>query len=519
MRHSPNNHFWFKLQRIKDNLPVIMFSLAIAAIGAYLVVSSHAATPYASNEAETGKLGGGALLQADATASGSQSVTFGIKPAATIVLAVNADVQSALSGITKANTFVELDAGVWNPFTLSNLTLPAGTMITKVPGQAQPTVLGMTISNVANLIIDNFNSPQTNATTQAFEINSSSNNIVFQNSTLDTGNNIDKSTNVQYRNNTIEENGSRFVNNLSLGSNADNVTISGNTIGGGARCLYIWGDIPDETNWPTGLTFTNNSCGLNAPVQQDDVNINGGIADTFTNNQFFVPQQTNGHDDGIQSEGSNNLVIQHNSFDGTPYINCGANCPDQGVIIGDTVVNGSITLTTTNSIVEGNIIHWRGQGIALGGTHTALIANNTIWDNHQCLNVSPFTCNTGYSGINLDTKDPTGVNSGPGLANVGVTIENNIMQSISFGFTAVPPTANYVEDYNCSPNFSGFESGGHDHLTTADPFVDHINYQLNNTAGGGALCRGNGLSPAPVSTDYYGSMFKSPPDIGAVQSS
>lgn len=523
---------WLKKHATKQNYIAVIVCILFASIGAYLITHSSAAAPYVAVEAASGQLSGEASEQTDPTASDGHSVKFGISPAAVIVVAVNGNVQAALSSVTKPDTFVELDPGTWNAFTISNLTLPVGTTISMVPGQAQPTILGMTISGITNLTVNDINSPmpaQTSSEAMSFLIEGSSSNIIFQNSTLDTGNNIGISSGVQYLNNVIEENPANFVNNLSLASNADNVTISGNAIGGGARCLFIWGDVADQTNWPSGLNYTNNSCGCTTfsindnctsydPVGEDDVNIDGGLNDTFTKSMFYVPQQTDGHDDGIQSEGSNDLVIQHNQFDGTPYMNCGANCPDNGVIIGDTAVNGVVTLTTTNSTVEGNIIHWRGQGIALGGTDNALIEGNTIWDNHQCLNVSPFTCNDGYSGINMDTKGATAPNGSPSLVNNDITIENNVVQSISYGALGSPPTG-YTEDYNCSPNFNGYEEGSHDQVTTVDPFVDHVAYQLNDTAGGGALCRGHGLGPEPLSQDFYGVPFKNPPDIGAVQSS
>jgi hypothetical protein len=57
-------------------LQLILVILAVIVTGTYLLVSSHAATPYASNEAEAGTLASGATKVADSTASGGYAVNF-----------------------------------------------------------------------------------------------------------------------------------------------------------------------------------------------------------------------------------------------------------------------------------------------------------------------------------------------------------------------------------------------------------------------------------------------------------
>jgi hypothetical protein len=51
--------------------------VVVVALGVYYLISSHAATPYASNEAESGSLTGSASLVSDSAASNSQAVQFG----------------------------------------------------------------------------------------------------------------------------------------------------------------------------------------------------------------------------------------------------------------------------------------------------------------------------------------------------------------------------------------------------------------------------------------------------------
>jgi hypothetical protein len=61
----------------KKNITAFTFILAAAILGTVLILGSHAASPYASSEAESGTLGGVASVGSDSTASGSKYVQFG----------------------------------------------------------------------------------------------------------------------------------------------------------------------------------------------------------------------------------------------------------------------------------------------------------------------------------------------------------------------------------------------------------------------------------------------------------
>jgi hypothetical protein len=58
-------------------LSLLGISIAVIIIGVHFITSSHAATPYAMSEAESGTLGGSATTQSDSLASGSSYVQFG----------------------------------------------------------------------------------------------------------------------------------------------------------------------------------------------------------------------------------------------------------------------------------------------------------------------------------------------------------------------------------------------------------------------------------------------------------
>jgi beta-mannanase len=55
----------------------VCFVFIFIIIGTYLLISSHAQTPYASDEAESGNLSGVAVIQSDSNASGGKYVQFG----------------------------------------------------------------------------------------------------------------------------------------------------------------------------------------------------------------------------------------------------------------------------------------------------------------------------------------------------------------------------------------------------------------------------------------------------------
>jgi endoglucanase len=74
-------NFYHRLSQ--RNLIVILFIAIFAIIGVYLIIGSHAATPYASIEAENGTLANGAVKVTDSNASNGNAVKFGSLPSGT----------------------------------------------------------------------------------------------------------------------------------------------------------------------------------------------------------------------------------------------------------------------------------------------------------------------------------------------------------------------------------------------------------------------------------------------------
>lgn len=64
--------------RTTNKLPALLVTLIFALVGTYLLVGSHADSPYTSTTVDQGSLSGSALQQPDSTASDGQKVQFGL---------------------------------------------------------------------------------------------------------------------------------------------------------------------------------------------------------------------------------------------------------------------------------------------------------------------------------------------------------------------------------------------------------------------------------------------------------
>jgi hypothetical protein len=121
------------LRKLKQIITAFIFVLAVAITGVYLLVSSHAQTPYASVEASNGNLKGRASLASDSDAAngtyvqfGGQSNTFGSLPPGQTTLvndirSLTATTQTDLAGGGAYPTVQYYDnvgnnEGFWQPF-------------------------------------------------------------------------------------------------------------------------------------------------------------------------------------------------------------------------------------------------------------------------------------------------------------------------------------------------------------------------------------------------------------------
>jgi len=170
-----------------------------------------------------------------------------------------------------------------------------------------------------------------------------------------------------------------------------------------------------------------------------------------------------GHGAEIPSGSRQTGLIQGNWFDGGDGI---------GIRIQAT---GSFT---SQDVIRNIVSNFTGDGIEIdnsGDTSMSNVLNNTI-----------YNCTDGISIL-----DP--------MTNAAVNARNNLLVNNSgYGITAVSgATALHTfEDYNAFYNNTSGEvenitQGANDITLTADPFTDagSDDFTLNNTAGGGALCK------------------------------
>lgn len=141
--------------------------------------------------------------------------------------------------------------------------------------------------------------------------------------------------------------------------------------GSGGRGVRIWaGNVPAD-QWPTGIKvirgkFVNSSADL--------IQIGGGRNITLADNKLTSPKVTDEHNDGIQTYGSDGLIVRGNTIS-APGSYVGS---DQGIILGHSSPDNAY-LKVTNSLVEGNTVDaWRGQGITIAGTEKTTIRDNTV---------------------------------------------------------------------------------------------------------------------------------------------
>lgn len=163
--------------------------------------------------------------------------------------------------------------------------------------------------------------------------------------------------------------------------------------------------------------------------------------------------------------------------------------------------------------------------------NATLVAFNsgTSWLFEECVAVNPGTAGFMLSNSTCRNCVATGLAAsavGFNLTNINCIVENCITYNGAAASKGVGVanswlqrvTASAVGDVatNIDPNFAAFQLSGNQTLTVP-PFTDSAagDYSLNNTAGGGLLCRGAGIPgtwPGLSSTTGHR-------DIGAVQTS
>jgi parallel beta-helix repeat protein len=178
------------------------------------------------------------------------------------------------------------------------------------------------------------------------------------------------------------------------------------TTGTSARAVRIWaGNVP-QSQWPTRITITKSSLSRAAA---DLVQVGGGKDVTISDSALFDTQSNADHNDGVQSYGSNGLVVSGNRFNHSGAYDGN----DQAVIVGHAPPGNDYLKVTNTTIKDNTLTRWSGQGIVLSGTSTTSVTGNVV---------SSF--GTAGSSFVLGSN-------GYGYTNTGLTLSGNTFAKVT----------------------------------------------------------------------------------------
>lgn len=268
-----------------------------------------------------------------------------------------------------------------------------------------------------------------------------------------------------------------------------NLTISNSTIRGGWIGVHVYSANPGP-RWVRNVAVVNNDI---SGATIDDIHVDGADGMVIRHNFIHDPQANDQHNDGIQSQASNNLRITQNTLSFTTVA--------AGVNVGTAIILGNLPAQfpdrkVTNTYVANNLVaHWQpGRALIMNGTENTKIVNNTLIDN-------------GSPGIN-DPSITIANQGGNGGQNLGLEIWNNILKSIYYDTGSTPPT---FFDTNLLTRPRSEARGTH--VITTDPrFVDRTSYALAKKS----RARRFGITRAGTPrVDIDGGLRATPPGLGA----
>jgi hypothetical protein len=248
------------------------------------------------------------------------------------------------------------------------------------------------------------------------------------------------------------------------------------TDGSTGRGVRLFGDAHDDKQWVSDIEIADNEI---FGAYGDLIFIAGARDVVIKGNDLHDPQETSEHNDGVQSVGSDNLLIEGNRIRAS-----GRPGPDQAIIVGHAPTPSKLRVSRTR-IVNNIISAWRGSGIIVAGAEETLVAHNTVW------------------GLGAPGEVYAGFIAGRphGYRNPGLVVVNNVFQKIGDGSRIE------VEDHNC------VALGGSGRASVrADPrFEDAVEFHLAPSSP----CRDMGRPLPEVATDRRGAPRGNPPDAGA----
>lgn len=176
-----------------------------------------------------------------------------------------------------------------------------------------------------------------------------------------------------------------------------------------------------------GAPWANNISVVDSEItgaNEDLIHIDCANDVTVARNDLHDPAANSDHNDGIQSQASNNLRIIGNTFSFSSVPALGG--PNQAMMLGNVPAQWP-DRKVTNTVVAYNVVrHWNGgRALIVNGTENLRIVNNTFVD-------------SGNAAIN-DPSITVGNQGAYGGQNPGLEIWNNIMQSVYYDPGSTPP--------------------------------------------------------------------------------
>ena len=321
--------------------------------------------------------------------------------ASTLEILPGASWQTVLSTAPAGSTIV-VRAGTHPPQLIKGLALSS----VKLVGESKTgtVVRGLQISASSGLSVRTMTvAGDSTSTVSAIRVQSSSHTITLDNLRVlpTAGSAVDLNT------------GARLIT-------LTNSTVDGrNVTAAGSRAVRIFGDQTDPTKWISDVKIVGNDLGF---ASGDIIFIAGGRNITIAKNAIHEPQENSDHNDGIQSAGSDNVVIDSNTFWGP-----GANAPDQAIILGHSPTN-TVSKVTRTKVINNVVRDWRGTGIIVSGTDDTLVSNNSV----------ARTGSSTFRTASFATGQPNG------FVNSNLRVQNNVFEKIDS--TKGPIT---FEDHNC----------------------------------------------------------------------
>jgi hypothetical protein len=270
-----------------------------------------------------------------------------------------------------------------------------------------------------------------------------------------------------------------------------NLTIANSTLRGGWVGIHVYSpNAGPGAGWVRNVTISDNDI---SGAAIDDIHLDGVDGAVITHNAIHDPQANTQHNDGIQTQASNNLRIERNTFWFTTV--------PPGPNIGTAIMLGNLPAVlpdrkVTNTFVVNNLVaHWQpGRALILDGTEATWIVNNTFVDNGTPL-ANDASITVAHQGA-------------AGGQNPGLEIWNNILKSVYYEPGAVPPA---FFDTNLVLNRASGARGSH--VVVVSPrFLNRTTYALAATSR--ARKRGLKREGTP-GVDIDGRRRPLPPGLGA----